>query len=333
MVFSNTFRIYIKPTMPRAQKAIDKRLLSKVSSMYYDQDYNQQEIANRLHLSRPKVSRLLKKARQQGIVQITVVSPDHDFLHLEKSLEEKYELKEAVLIDAEDTDSSDIIKRKLGSSAANYLHRTISNGDTIGVSWGTTLQAMVDAMQPKKVDDVHIVQTLGGVGPPEAKAHATDISRRLSKVLDAQLTLLPAPGIVGSVQAREVLLAERRVKGALNLFSQMNTLYVGIGAMKTNPVLHKDGAEISAELYDEVINSKAVGDIALQFYDINGNAIDSELRNLLIGITPEEIKQVDTVVGIAGGAEKLNAIRGALKSNLINVLITDNLTAAQLIED
>jgi DNA-binding transcriptional regulator LsrR (DeoR family) len=113
----------------------------------------------------------------------------------------------------------------------------------------------------------------------------------------------------------------------------MNTLYVGIGAMKTNPVLHKDGAEISAELYDEVINSKAVGDIALQFYDINGNAIDSELRNLLIGITPEEIKQVDTVVGIAGGAEKLNAIRGALKSNLINVLITDNLTAAQLIED
>ncbi len=301
--------------------------------MYYDQEYNQQEIANRLHLSRPKVSRLLKQARENGVVQITVVSPDDDFLYLEKSLEKKYKLKEAVLIDAEETDSSQIIKRKLGSSAANYLHRTISNGDTIGVTWGTTLQAMMDGMQPKKVDNAHVVQSLGGVGPPEAKAHATDISRRLSKVLDAQLTLLPAPGITGSAQAREVLLSDRRVKGTLDLFSQINALYVGIGALKTNPVLNRDGGEISPELYDEVINSKPVGDIALQFYDIDGNEIDSKLKNLVIGISPDQIKRVDTVVGIAGGPEKLYAIKGALNSHLINVLITDNQTAKQLVDE
>lgn len=299
--------------------------------MYYDLDYNQQEIADRLHLSRPKVSRLLKEARKQGIVQISVVSPNNNFLKLEKLLEEKYELKEALLVEIEPQTSNRVMKRQIGSAAVNYLHRTVSEGDVIGVSWGTTLQAMVDVMQPKPVNNVHIIQSLGGVGPPEAKAHAADISRRLAQLLNGRLTLLPAPGVVGSVQAKEVLLSDRQVKGALDLFSKINSLYVGIGALKTNPVLNQDRGEITPQLYKEIIKSNVVGDIALQFFDVNGNEIDSNLKDLVIGISIEEMKQIDTVIGMAGGPEKIDAIRGALRGKLIDVLITDNLTANHLI--
>lgn len=104
---------------------------------------------------------------------------------------------------------------------------------------------MVDSMQPKPFDNVHVVQALGGVGPPEAKAHATDISRRLSQLLNAKLTLLPAPGIIGSAEARDILLNAPQVRNALNLFPKINSLFVGIGSIKTNPVLNTTNAEMS----------------------------------------------------------------------------------------
>lgn len=299
--------------------------------MYYEQKYNQQEIANRLHLSRPKVSRLLKQAREVGIVQISVVAPNNSFVELENALEDIYHLKEALIVDSEEEISDKIIKKQIGSAAADYLHRTISEGETIGVTWGTTLQAMVDAMPSKQVDNTHVVQALGGVGPPEAKAHATDISRRLSQLLKSKLTLLPAPGIVDSKEAKQVLLSDRKVKGALDLFSTIDTLYVGIGALKTNPVLDRDHKELPPELYEKITHSNAVGDIALRFFDEDGEEIDSPLKDLVIGISIEELKQIETVVGIAGGSQKVDVIHGALKNKLIDVLITDQQTARELV--
>lgn len=301
--------------------------------MYYDQSLNQQEIANRLHLSRPKVSRLLKQAREKGIVRISVVSPNDSFVQLEEDLEKKYGLKEALIIDTDAQISDKALKREIGSAAANYLHRTITEGDIIGVSWGTTLQAMIDAMPEKHVDNIHVVQALGGVGPPEAKAHATDISRRLSQLLNSRLTLLPAPGIVGSIEAKKILLSDRQVNGALSMFSKINTLCVGLGALKTNPVLDHNNKELSPRVHKEIINSDAVGDVALRFFDIAGKEIDSCLKDLVIGISIEEMKEVDTVVGIAGGTEKIDVIRGALEGDLIDVLITDNQTVELLLSN
>jgi DNA-binding transcriptional regulator LsrR (DeoR family) len=317
--------------MLNTNQSVENRLLSKVSSMYYDQNYNQQEIANRLHLSRPKVSRLLKKAREKGIVQISVVSPSGSFVDLEKSLEEKFDLQEALIIDADDHVSTKGIKRQIGTAASDYLHRTVSDGEIIGVTWGTTLQAMVDTMPPKTINNVHIVQALGGVGPPEAKAHATDISRRLSQLLKCKLTLLPAPGIVGSIEAKEVLLSDRQVKGALDLFSKIDTLFVGLGAIKTNPVLDKDSNEIPPQVYEKIMNSDAVGDIALHFFNIDGKEVETKLKDLVIGISIEEMKQIDTVVGIAGGKEKTEVIYGALHGKLIDVLITDHQTGKEIL--
>lgn len=316
--------------MIRVNNSIEKRLLTKVSSMYYDQEYNQQQIADRLHLSRPKVSRLLKQAREAGIVQISVVSPTGSFIDLENAIEKKFGLKEVLITEIDPQASNKVLKRQIGTAAANYLHRTVSAGDTIGVTWGTTLEALVDALPPKQTENTHVVQALGGVGPPEAKAHTTDISRRLSQLLESRLTLLPAPGIVGSIKAKEVLLSDRQVKGALDLFSSINTLYVGLGAIKTNPVLDKNSNEITAGLYDEIIHSNAVGDVALRFFDVDGNKIKSKLDDLTIGISIEEIKQINTVVGIAGGLEKIDVIRGALKGKFIDILITDSETAAAL---
>src|SRR5699024_9346806 len=303
------------------------RLLAKISSMYYDQNFNQQEIADRLQLSRPKISRLLKKAREKGIVQITVIKPDSNFLSLEQELEEEFDLTEVLIGETEPNSSPQRVKHQVGKTAANYLHRTISKGDLIGVTWGTTLQAMIDSMKKKQIPPTHVIQALGGVGAPEAKAYATDISRRLSQLLGSKLTLLPAPGVAGSSKTKEVLLSDRKVKKSLALFSKIDTLFVGIGAITTNPVLDKNSDEINSEIHREILKSKAVGDIALRFFDAEGEEIESQLKDLVIGISIDEIKSVDTVVGVATGRDKANAIKGALRGGLVDVLITDSITA------
>lgn len=319
--------------MARPNDSIDIHLIGKVSMLYHHNGFTQQQIANRLQLSRPKVSRLLKEAKNRGFIQVSVNIPNGSYVELETNLEKKYGLDEVVITEISplDNKSSDkLIKKQLGAAAAKYLQRTISQNSVLGLTWGTTLQAMVDEMQPVSAQNLHVVQTLGGVGPPEANTHAMDISRRLSQLLNSRLTLLPAPGIVESYEAKKVLLADRKVNAALNLFPKIKTAFVGIGALKTNPVLQKESSEISAKIQKELLESNAVGDIGLNFFDIDGNEVESEFQNLFIGMSLDELKKVETVVGIAGGDKKFDAIFGALNGQYVDVLITDHITANRL---
>ena len=322
--------------MARPADSPDLRLISKVSALYYNHECTQQEIANRLELSRPKVSRLLKQAKEHGIVKIKVSYPKGNFVELESNLEQKYDLNEVLIVesssDGSEADNS-LLKSQLGTAAAKHLARTVADNDIIGVTWGTTLQAMVDMMPLVQTNDVHVVQMLGGFGPPEAKAHAMDISRRLSQSLNSGLTLLQSPGIVDSPEIKEVLIADRRVKSAFQLFPKVNKAYVGIGAISTNRVLQKENTEVSNDLQQEIYDSNAVGDIGLNFFDSQGKIVKTSLQERFIGMDLNQLKKVKTVVGIAGGKEKLEAIKGVLAGRYIHVLITDNLIAQHLLDD
>jgi DNA-binding transcriptional regulator LsrR (DeoR family) len=319
--------------MALSQEAADGRLMSKVSTLYYLQGLNQRQIAERLHLSRPKVSRLLKQARDEDIVQITVTSPDGDYVDLESELEQRYGLEEALIASSAPLQNagSSLVKKQIGTAAAGYLRRTVSDGDTLGVTWGTTLQAMMKSLRPVEANNIHVVQTLGGVGRPEAEAHAADLSRRLAQLLDARLTALPIPGIVGSQQVREVLRSERHTQEAFSHFSELTTAFVGIGALDTNPIF-EDDPNVSRELYDKLTAAGAVGDIALRFFDADGNPVNGPISDRLIGISLDQLSSTPRVVGIAGGPAKVGAIRGALRGHLIDVLITDPSTAREVLK-
>lgn len=320
--------------MARPSNLIDLRLINKVSLLYYNFEHTQQEIAKRLNLSRPKVSRLLKQAREQGVVKITVEIANGNFLDQEIELEKKFGLKEVIIIDTmypENTADSAALKLQLGKAGARYLQRIINDGEIIGVTWGTTLSAMTETMMPFQTNNVQVVQMLGGVGPPEAKEHSIDITRKLAQSIGGRSVLLQAPGIVNSPEARQVLLADRRVSETIELFPKINTAFVGIGANTTNFVLDKENPEMPDSVREEIFNSDAIGDVGLNFFDNSGHPVKTSFDELFIGMTIDDIKKVETVVGIAGGDEKYHAILGALKGGLINVLITDYQTAVNLI--
>ncbi|NDJ76674.1 MAG: sugar-binding transcriptional regulator [Chloroflexi bacterium] len=316
--------------MARKPNPVDLRLLSKVSKLYYEQDLTQQEISERLRLSRPKVSRLIQQAHKEGIVQITVLSPQDSFADLEQALEQRYHLQEAVVVEIDAGLAQEAVSRQIGIAAANYLQRTIQHDDVIGVFWGVTLNGMVNALQPCEVKNAHVVQMVGGLGPPEAEEHATGLCRRMARLLNGTLTLLPAPGLVDTPQVKDVLLTDSYVQGAFDAFASINVAYIGIGSASPTSWIMRNQVLTASEI--ETLQRKgAVGETALRFFDDNGQPVYSNLDHRVIGITLDDLKQVDRVVGMAGGPEKDAVVRAALNGSIVDVLITDHILAERIL--
>jgi len=173
------------------------RLITRVARLYHEQGLKQPEIAARLRLSQPKVSRLLRQALDEGIVRITVRVPTGTHPDLEERLQQRFGLEDAVVVDVT-PDGDELVARELGTAAAFYLESTVRSGDVIGISsWSATLLAMVDSLDPvPTVRDTKVVQILWGVGDPAAAGHATHLIRRLAQLLHGEGEFLPAPGVV-----------------------------------------------------------------------------------------------------------------------------------------
>ncbi len=316
--------------MARKPDPVDLHLLSKVSKLYYEQNFTQQEIAERLRLSRPKVSRLIQQAHREGIVQITVLSPSGSYADLEHQLEQKYNLQEVVIAEVDPSTSQETVSKQIGVTAANFLQRTIQDGDVIGIFWGVTLNSMISALKPCETCDVHVVQMVGGLGPPEAEEHATGLCRRMAQLLNGRLTLLPAPGIVDRAEVRDVYLSDSHVRRAVEGFNQINVALLGIGAASPTAWIMQNDVLTPGEL-QALRENGAVGETALRFFDGRGHAVNSVLDDRVIGITLDQLRQIPRLVGMAGGPEKRDAVHAALCGGFVNVLITDQLSARQLL--
>ncbi|MEO8622890.1 MAG: sugar-binding domain-containing protein [bacterium] len=293
--------------------------------------HTQQEIAKRLRVSRPTVSRLLREARELGYVQITVASPRGLHLDLETQLEDIFGLETVHVVEGGASQSPDLLKRQLGATAAHYLARTVRAGETIGIAWGTTLSAMVGAMVPMPTPGTRVVQVLGGLGPPDAPEYGGELVRRLAQLLDAQAVLLPAPGVVATTAVRDVLGKDPHVRAALTELDSLDTVFVGLGSLASNAVLN-DGHTLSKQALRDLRTRRAVGDIALRFFDAHGEPVCTSLDDRILGITTEQLRAVEHVVAVAGGADKALAIAAALEAKIVDVLITDRVTANALVE-
>jgi len=309
------------------------RLMTKVARMYHEQGLRQTEIMERLNMSQSTISRLLKRAEKAGIVRITVSVPSGAYPDLEESLQEKFRLKEAIVVDSVEDD--DRLVRDLGPAAAYYVETTLKPNDVVGLSsWSAALLAMVDAMQPNaRTAGVRVVQILGGVGNPSAEVHATHLTQRFANLVGGSATLLPAPGVVGSAEARRVLMKDRFVQEAVRLIDTVTLALVGIGSIEPSRLLAASGNVFSHCELEVLGEHGAVGDLCLRFFDRMGAPVTTPLNDRVIGMDLGQLRRASRVVGVAGGKRKAAAIRGALVGGLVNVLITDRNTAALLLAD
>lgn len=306
--------------------------MTRVAKLYHLEGVRQPEIATRLGLSQPKISRLLSQAQQVGIVRISVVGLQSDFAELEEQLRAKFDLRDVVIGEVED-DSEQAALLAIGVAGAGYLEATLSTDDVVGLSsWSATLLAVVDAMRNTNSRAAQIVQLLGGVGNPAAQISATRLTERLAANTSAEPLFLAAPGVVASREVRDGLLQDQYLSQVVAAWENLSVALVGIGALQPSQMLRESGNTVGDAELEHLRASAAVGDVCLHFFDSKGQAVVSSFEDRLIGIPAEQLRQVPRRVGFAGGARKLDAIYAAIRGRWVDVLVTDSYTASALLK-
>lgn len=309
----------------------EQRLMTKIAYLYHKRGYKQSEIAKQLDLSQAGVSRILKRAEDEGIVRISVTIPTGVYTELEEALCEKYGLKAAIVAHC-DEESDEAVFDHVGSAAAYYIETTLGSNEIVGLSsWSSTLLAMVNAMHPlAKASNAKVVQMLGGMGNPSAEIYAARITEQFASLVQGDPVYLPAPGVARSQDAHADVMSDTFVREATAFFDKITLAIVGIGSVEPSKLLQSSGNVFSEEELKALQQSGAVGDVCLRFFNIEGKPVNLPLDKRVVSIGLDQLKNAKRVVGVAGGKRKLNAIRGALNGQLINVLITDHQTAQAL---
>ncbi len=302
----------------------DRVLMAKVADLYYLRTLTQQQIAVRLGLSRPTVSRLLTRARATGIVRIEVTQPEGTHQRLEHDMEEGFGLREVIVIPGR-SESPMATRRALGQAAADYLDRALKGGERVGISWGMTLKAVVDSMRPRPLETV-VVPMVGGLGQAAPEIHANELARRLAELHSGRVHMLHAPAIVARRAIRDALLSDERIGHVLELARRVDVALVGIGALIPSSTLIESGYVSVAEM-TAVRRQGAVGDICTRAFSADGVPLTGDVATRILAVELEDLERIPLVIGVAGGLEKADAILGALAGGLVDVLVTDSIAA------
>ena len=308
------------------------RMITKVARMYHERGIRQVDIAETLHISQPRVSRLLKRANELGIVRTIVVVSQGIHTDIEEQLEDRYGLTEAVVVDVEGDDAD--ILAGLGSAGAAYLESALTGGERIGISpWSQTLLAVLDRMHPLRLAGAdNVVQLIGGLGITSAQAQANRLLGDLAQLLGANATFVPAPGLVGDRTIRDGLLNDPAMRAVAAEWRSLTMALVGIGSLPPSEFLRRSGNAVDDADQAKLLAAGAVGDVCHRFFDTTGNPVPSDLDNRVLGIDSDTLRAIPRRIGLAGGPAKHHAIRAAIVGGWVNVLVTDIATAQALLK-
>ena len=307
----------------------DIEKIVQIARQYYEQNLTQDEIAANFGMSRPTVSRMLKKALDDKIVFINIIDPYNKSTEYSDKLSQILQLKHCIVISGQVHDIN-ITRRNIALSAAHYLADNIQAGDVVGFGWGRTLYELAESMEPQPGRDVLFVPMLGGIGQIKPSLQVHSIIQKVSDAFGGRWIQYYVPGIVDSKDLRAQLMQTANVQEMLGLWKRMNKAVVGIGETPvSSEIIFQDNvADIEK---NGLVEHGAVGDICMRFFDRDGQPV-AYMRQDIMSIELHELARVPEVIAIAGGEQKVDAIIGASKAKYINTLITDELTAQRILE-
>lgn len=295
-------------------------LATKAAWYYYMEDNTQAQIAETMGVSRAKVIRLLEEARAQGIVQFSFRKNDSQRVSAEQLLIDRFGLKDAFVVPTP-LDSS-AINQSIAQGAAHYVSDHLREDGYLNIGYGDTVSRMLGFLAKNREESLNVVSLTGGVSYYLPSVGTTAYSMHLF--------LTPSPLVVSSRQVRDALLDEKSLQDVSTMTEYADMSVVGIGAAVEGATVLRNGILNEGEL--TVLKMQgAVGDVLNHFMDKDGNLIQTEIEDRVISTDLDKLRQLKNVVGVAGGKDKVSAIKAVLNGGYLNVLITDSDTAAELL--
>jgi deoxyribonucleoside regulator len=310
----------------------ERHLLVKTAVLYYKYDMNQPLIAEKLGLSRQKVGRLLKQAKDMGIVKISIQSELTYSTELAAALEELFDLKEAIVVDVPVYEEQ-VIKEEIGKAAAELLARILVDGDSLSISWSSTVYQCARNLGHLSLSGMKFSQLNGSHEKVPYIYSGMNILNLLNQCVDQSVSYpLLAPLKVNSEGLLSSLLKDDTIQRAMQAAVESRIALFGIGSISQASSLFQAGY-MDAELVNALQSCGAVADVCGHFLDGNGLLCNQESEKRTLAISEMDLKRKEYSIALAGETTKAKAILGALKGSWCNVLVTDVKTAEQVIQE
>lgn len=338
----------------------DREFLCRLARRYFIDGATQQAIADEFGYSRQTISTLIRRCREEGIVEIRIIEdpnsrpdtshPDQIEPHhhpmdelgqsrirliasTSKRISDHFPLDRVVITplsgESADYDYQTTL-RKTAAEAASLLASIISSGMRIGITWGETMYHVIQSMPVLETADVHVVQLTGETGAFNPVTNGYELAKTLAGRLHGTYHTIPAPIVVKDVQLHELLTHEPSIAEVLAMLPSLDTALIGIHEIKPyNRALERAGF-VSPEDSHEMIMHGSIGHLCGYQYDADGRFPDLDLNKRIVGISLEDLRKIPQVIAVACGQDKLDAISAALKTGVITTLVTDELTAVRL---
>jgi DNA-binding transcriptional regulator LsrR (DeoR family) len=306
------------------------RLIARILTLHYEEGRPQSQIATELGLSSAKVNRLIKQGRELGMVEITVNSPFQHVFDLEHKLTSKWDLKNCLVVPAV-TGNAQTTLNQVGKGAGALLLEAIRDGDTIGISGGKALSAVIENLMVDRSYDVNVVPMTGGV----QGQHYTDVNHiatQLADKLGGRATLIHAPLHAETAKEREILMSVGAVRRAMDLARNANIALVGIGSVIGDDSTYYDAHPVPEadrrKLVEEGVRAEFLGHLI----DGRGRLFDNDFNSRLVSLPPQEAANIPIMIGVASGPEKIHPICATLNGGYINSLVVDERTVEAVLE-
>ena len=306
-------------------------LLADVAEMYYLEEKSQAEIAKFIGLTRSMVSRMLTEAREIGIVEIRIQRQLQSDSELESTFKEKFGLKDIYVVITTHR-SGERLTRTLGNAGAQMLARHLAPHKTLGLAWGTSISATVDALEPTETIPLKVVQLVGAMGARNMEYDGHDLVSRITEKLGGEAYYLNAPYLCQSSEIAKSLLETKSIRETISVGKKTDVALLGIGTTSPDYSSFFLAGYITRRELDELRKAGAVGDVCGLHFDVEGQPACDDFCDRLVSIRRPDLLSIPVRLGVAGGEGKADAILGALRSKYVNVLVIDNTTARKVLE-
>lgn len=308
-------------------------LVARVARLHFEFGLTHQETADSLGLSRVKVTRMIKQARESGLVKITIASDANPYAELEQEMKEAFGLNEVIIVPSP-TSEGRSVQSVLALGALSYITRILRDDMTLAVGLSRTLGeaarlAAASTQVRRSATFVSLVGSLreGGDGS-DSPFGASAI---LAQAFGGSVEHLHAPIIVRSEVVAQELTQDPAIARSLERAANADVLLAGVGGRDDRIDLSGQGY-LEPQEWDELGAAGMVGDMCARFFDEDGQEVRLEVSSRVIGLTLEQLLNIPTRMIVAGGASKRAALRAALRGHFATVLVTDYKTAEDLLK-
>jgi deoxyribonucleoside regulator len=308
----------------------EQRLCVRIARLYYESDLTQERIGDQLGLSRVKVHRMLRLAREVGILEIRIHGADEPTEALGDALVATLELRDAVVVP--DAPTAEGLIARLAEGAATWLSAVLRPGMRVGLGLGRTVSRIPDLFRIEGSIDCTFTEIEGAAPDTSAGFAAYNVTSRMAAIAGARAEFIRAPTFVSDQDLRDRLLREPSIAAALDRARQADIILQSVGTVSESALLHIHGV-LTAEDLDELRSRGAVGDALGHYFDGSGSHVPFRTDDMHVGLTLEDLTKLPVSALVAGGPEKLMSVRAALRGGYFNVLITDATTAETLVAE